>query len=223
MPLRKVLIATPCYDGRTDVWFNHSLNESIKLAARHEVDLCPVYMSYDALIQRARNDLVRLAVESDMQDLIFIDSDQGWEPEWILKLLSYPVDVVGGAVRKKSDAEQYNVRAKLPIPMDPATGLLIVEGLGTGFLRLSRKAFMALWNGSQEYRNEGRTCRMVFDVRIVDGELVSEDNIVSMKLKASGIPVHLDPSMTCDHIGAKRWTGDFAKWLAGFQPVQGAE
>jgi hypothetical protein len=212
--VRKVLIATPCYDGRTDVWFNHSLNDSIKLAAKHGIDLCPVYLSYDALIQRARNDLVRLAVESDCEALIFIDSDQAWEPEWILRLLAYPVDVVGGAVRKKSDAEAYNVRATLPIHREEATGLLVVDGLGTGFLKLSRKAFTALWDGSEEYRNEGRSCRMVFDVRVVNGELVSEDNIVSLKLKAAGIPVHLDPSMTCAHIGAKKWTGDFGKWLA---------
>jgi hypothetical protein len=212
--MRKVLIATPCYDGRTDVWFNHSLNESIKLAAKHGIDLCPVYLSYDALIQRARNDLVRIAVEDDFADLIWIDSDQAWEPEWLLRLLAYPVDCVGGAVRKKSDTELYNVRAKAPISVDPATQLLIVDGLGTGFLRMSRKAFTALWEGSEEYRNEGRTCRMVFDVRVIDGELVSEDNIVCAKLKAAGIPVHLDPSMTCAHIGAKKWTGDFAKWLA---------
>jgi hypothetical protein len=212
--LRKVIIGTPCYDGRTDVWFNHSLNDSIKLAAKHGIDLCPIYLSYDALIQRARNDLVRLAVESDCEALIFIDSDQAWEPEWILRLLAYPVDVVGGAVRKKSDAELYNVRATLPIPRDEATGLLTVDGLGTGFLRLSRKAFTALWDGSEEYRNEGRTCRMVFDVRVVNGELVSEDNIVCTKLKEAGFAVYLDSSMTCAHIGAKKWTGDFAKWLA---------
>ena len=110
--MRKVMIATPAHDGLTDVFYNNSLNETIKLICRcyPEIDIFPVYIANDSLVQRARNDLVRMALYEAFHDLIFIDGDQEWAPEWIPKLLSHKVDVVGGAVVKKSDHISYNVR-----------------------------------------------------------------------------------------------------------------
>ncbi len=61
---------------------------------------------------------------------------------------------------------------------------------------------------------------MIFDVRVVDGRLMSEDNVMCDKLRAAGIDVWLDPRITCPHIGAKRYTGNFAAWLAKLQSEQ---
>ena len=135
----------------------------------------PVYMSYDSLVQRARNDLVRLALDEKFDDLIFIDSDQEWNPEWIFKLLEHDVDVVGGTVVKKSDQPMYNVKALRSGLKQEKNGLMEVEAIGTGFLRISSKALKSVWDVSPEYVNENKKCRMVFDVQLVDGELVSED------------------------------------------------
>lgn len=209
---RRVLIGTPCYDGRTDVWYNFSMNETIKMAVAKGITLDVVYMSYDALIQRARNDLVSLAVSHGYDDLIFIDSDQQWNPEWIFGLLDAPMDVVGGAVVKKSDREAYNVRCS-NIPDRHGSRWMPVDGLGTGFLRLSSVAFRDVWDHSESYINEGRQCRMVFDVQIVDGQLVSEDNVVCTKLISLGYRIFVDTEMTCAHVGHKKWEGNFAAFL----------
>lgn len=209
--MRRVLIGTPCYDGRTDVWYNDSLNNTIRIAKQHHIQLDVVYMSYDSLVQRARNDIVKLAVAHEFDDLIFIDSDQGWESEWVFRLLKHPVDVVGGAVPKKTDAQElYNVRINdLSACHLPLSTLISVDGIGTGFLRLSKKALLSLWWEAEPYRNEGKESRMVFDVRVVNGELVSEDNVACNKLKELGFQIWLDRTMTCSHIGIKKWTGDF--------------
>lgn len=210
--LRQVMIGTPCYDGKVDCLFADSLVGTLKMAS--EVNICPVYMPHEALIQRARNDLLNLAVESGVDDLIFIDSDQAWKPEWFFRLLSHPVDVVGGAVRKKSDAESYNVRStKFPIPVDQATGLLQVDSVGTGFLRLSKLALRSAWFAAPEYRDGKKTSRMAFDVRVIDGQLHSEDTVFCGSLKALGFHIHVDPTITCSHVGSKTWTGDFASYL----------
>jgi hypothetical protein len=50
---------------------------------------------------------------------------------------------------------------------------------------------------------------MVCDIQIVDGQLVSEDNVVMRKLAELGFDVWLDPRMTCCHIGTKKFYGDF--------------
>jgi len=219
--MRRVLIGTPCYDGKTDVWYNDSLNNSIRLALKMDIDLQVVYMAYDSLVQRARNDIVKLAIENDFDDLVFIDSDQGWKPESLFRMLDHPVDVVGAPVPKKTDAQEiYNVRINniaqfgTPYTWDyPTNGLIPVDGIGTGMLRLSKKALQDLWNISEVYRNEGRESRMVFDIKIVNGDLVSEDNIVCNKLKDLGYPIYVDRTMTCSHIGVKKWEGNFEKYL----------
>jgi hypothetical protein len=210
---RRVLIATPAYDGRLDVWYTNSLVNTIRLAQANDIFVHPVFMSYDALIQRARNDLFALAVEGKYDDMIFIDSDMEWNPLWILELLKREEDVVGGTARKKTDdAEVYVVKAK-DLSVYPENQLIKCEGLGTGFVKLSRRAFTALWSASPEYRNEGKVRRMVCDVKIVDGELYSEDTVLFKKLGDLGFDCWLDPKMTCNHIGTKKFVGNFESYM----------
>jgi hypothetical protein len=201
----KVLIATPAHDGRLDVWYTTSLVNSVRIAQENGIFLHPVFMSYDALVQRARNDLFRLGLDYDA--VIWIDSDLEWNPMWIMELLASDKDVIGGTYRKKTDdAELYTVKTKNLAAED---GLIKVDGLGLGFVKMSKKAIADLWEASEPYENEGRECRMVCDIGIIDGQLVSEDNVVMRKLAELGFDVWLDPRMTCCHIGTKKFYGNF--------------
>jgi glycosyltransferase involved in cell wall biosynthesis len=171
-----------------------------------------MWVSFDALIQRARNDTIHLALEGEFDDLIWIDSDIEWQPEWFFKLLDYPVDVVGGTYRKKGDREEYVVR--VPGLVDPTTGLMEVQGLGTGFLRMNRKAMQYLWDSNKSYidKKDNKERRMIFDVIITNDDLMSEDIYALQKLIDGGFKIWLDPSMTCSHIGPYKFQGDFVTW-----------
>ena len=212
-PPLKVLIATPAHDGRLDVWYTTSVVNSVRVAQANNIFLHPVFMSYDALVQRARNDLFRLAVEGEYDHMIFIDGDLEWSPLWILELLSKPEDVIGGTYRKKTDdAEMYVVKTKNLELSD--NGLIKVAGLGTGFMKMTRKAFMALWESSEPYQNEGREGRLVCDIKIVDGDLCSEDVVLCQKLTDLGYDLWLAPHMTCVHIGTKKFYGNFEDFMS---------
>ena len=210
--IRKVLIATPALDGRLDVWYTNSLVNSIRLAQANGIFLHPVFMSYDALIQRARNDLFKLAVEGEYDDMIWIDSDMEWDPVWIMQMLESKEDVLGGTARKKTDDAEIYV-AKTKDLTYHENGFIKCEGLGTGFVKLSREAFTALWEISPEYNNGDRSCRMVCDVQIVDGELYSEDTVLFKKLNELGFDCWLDPKMTCGHVGTKKFMGNMADYI----------
>jgi hypothetical protein len=218
---RRVLIGTPCYDGRIEVWYANSLVQTIKIAEKMNIEITPIWLSYDALVQRARNDLMGIMIEAGFDDIVFIDADIDWQPEDFFKLLNYPVDVVGGTYPKKGDLEQYV--AKIIDPQrarDSATGLLSTEGLGTGFLRMSRAAVQYLWDTCVPYqeRDQGKDRRWIFDVIIDDnGELVSEDILACQRLIEGGFPIWLDISITCGHTGVKRFTGNFESWFARLQ------
>lgn len=214
--MRKVLIGTPSYDGKVDVWFANSLVNTIRLTPPDTV-IVPVYMAYDSLVQRARNDLVKLALEEGFDDLIFIDSDVEWNPEWINKLLNYDEDVVGGTYPKKSDNLQFPVKALPDGLVANDNGLIEVEGMPTGFLRLSRAALQKVWDVSDEYQNESKTCRMVFDIKVMDGQLVSEDVVFCRKWRDLGGKVYLDPSMTCNHVGVKKYQANFMEYIKALE------
>ena len=217
--MRKVLIATPSYDGRIDVWYANSLTKSIVLGLQNDILFQPVYMSYDALIQRARNDLLAIAVKNDFDDIIWIDSDIEWDPEWLLKLLSYEEDVVGGTYPRKSVEETYVVKCAPEDLVVNDKGLIPVQGLGTGFLRMSKAAFTYLWDNSEPYTHNGEDKRWAFNVSIIDGDIISEDIQVCQKLIEGGFQVYLDPTLTCNHIGSLKFSGNFEQWM---QVVKGA-
>jgi glycosyltransferase involved in cell wall biosynthesis len=212
--MRRVLIGTPSYDGRIDVWFANSLIETVKQAEKKGIFVHAIYTSYDSLIQRARNSLIKLAIDGKYDDLFFIDSDTEWEPDWFFNLLERPEPIVGGALIKKTEKEGYTVKLldkKLKYSEDKK--LLQVDGVGTGFMKVSKFAFDKLWLASDPYTSEGEQHRMVFDIKVENGDLISEDYVLCNKWKSLGYKVWLDPTITCNHIGVKKFKGNFKKFI----------
>ena len=212
--MRRVLIGTPSYDGRIDVWFANSLVQTVKMAEKKGIFVHAIYTSYDSLVQRARNSLIKLAIDGGYDDLFFIDSDTEWEPEWFFNLLNRPEPIVGGALIKKTDKEGYTVKLvdkKLKYSQDKK--LIEVDGVGTGFMKVSKFALDKLWEISDEYTSEGEKHRMVFDIKVENGDLISEDYILCNKWKSLGYKVWLDPTITCNHIGIKKFKGNFENFI----------
>jgi hypothetical protein len=212
--MRRVLIGTPSYDGRVDVWFANSLIQTVKIAEKKGIYVHAIYVSYDSLIQRARNSLFRLALQGGYDDLFFIDSDCEWDPEWFFSILDRPEPIVGGALIKKTDKEGYTVKLtnkKLNYSND--NKLIEVDGVGTGFMKVSRFALEKLWEISDAYMSEGEEHRMICDIKVENGDLISEDYVIANKWKGLGYKVWLDPTITLNHIGTKKYKGDFAKFI----------
>jgi len=212
--MRRVLIGTPSYDGRADVWFMDSLISTIRMSIDMGIHVHIIYTAYDSLIQRARNHLFQIAVDDGWDDLFFIDSDTRWEPEWFFRVLERPEPIVGAALVKKSEKEGYTVRLLGKELRRSEDGALIeVDGVGTGFLRITRFALEKLWGVSEPYDSEGKEHRMVCDIKVVNRELISEDYILANKWRSLGYKLWIDPSITIGHIGTKKYEGDFQKFI----------
>lgn len=213
---RKVLIGTPTLDGKLDVWYCNSLLQTVKMGEELGVFVHAIYPSYDSLLQRSRNSLVKLALEQEFDDLFFIDSDVEWNPEWVFNVLNTPEPVVGGSLVKKSDTKEgYTVRLNSnEITYNSTKTLIEVTGVGTGFLKVSKFALQKLWDKCTPYFDETGEHRMIFDITIdKNGELVSEDYTMCNTWREMGYKVWLDPTITCNHIGVKKWEGNFASFL----------
>ena len=212
--MKKVLIGTPSYDGRIDTWFADSLVRTVKESISRKIQVDAIYPSYDSLIQRARNDLFRMALEGQYDTLFFIDSDTEWEPEWFFRLLERPEPIVGGSLVKKSETEGYTVKiTNKELKYSEDKKLLEVDGVGTGFLKVDRFALDKLWLMSEPYLHDSKDNRMVFDIKIENGDLISEDYIMCSKWKSLGYKVWLDPTITCNHNGVKKYKGNLQNFL----------
>lgn len=210
---RIVVIGTPTYDGKLDVFYVDSLIKTIDLCAKNNIIVYPLFIAYDSLLVRARNDIFASAYLNGVDDLVFIDADEGWKPEDFLKLLSHPVDLVGGTARRKSDKETYAIKinVKEGLAID-SNGLISVEGVGSGFTRLTKRCMSILWENTVPYIDKGVEKRSIYNVTIENGDMISEDINMCKKWRELGEKVYFDPSITCDHIGIKKYSGDFISW-----------
>lgn len=236
----RVLLATPSYDGRFDVRYVDSLLQTNELCIRNNIQILPYFLCYDSLIQRARNDYFRTAYQTGVDVLFFIDSDIGWNPQDFVKLVLSDKDMIGGTYRKKTDNEELyafkavgNTQKDFKIVPD-ADGLLEVSGLGCGFLKLSRKCIVELFESEKNYyTNDADTggamkitknvCECVINS---NNNFVSEDIIMGFKWQQLGYKVYLDTNIDLVHVGAKDYTGSVREWLSNWkrrfdnQPVQ---
>ena len=73
-----------------------------------------------------------------------------------------------------------------------------------------------LWDSSEKYidSKDNKERRMIFDIAIKDSKLHSEDINMFEKLTSGGFDVWLDTTITCNHIGPKKFIGDFSKWVS---------
>lgn len=213
--MKKVLIATPCYDGKVSVWYADSIIKMSILGLEKGISFYPVFLSFDALLERARNDLVSIAVEGNFDDILWIDADTYWDPEKAISLVESKEDVIGFPVIKKSLLkEEYNIYIENNVLERISSGDIIdVDSIGTGFLKMSKSAYMYLWDSSEEYLSNDKKARKVFEIQVKNGLLFSEDTVVCQKLKAGGFKILVDTSFTCDHSGTQIYTGDFSLYI----------
>lgn len=168
-------------------------------------------------VDDARNSLVRQFLASCCTDLIFIDADVLFKPADLAQLLTFDRDIVAGVYPRKSDPENYPVRHlnKSELWAEP-DGLLEVEGVPTGFLRIRRYVLELLTVSSRRYfEQEGDTTQaaQIFE-RITDGlTRFSGDYAFCRKARAAGFKIFIDPRMSFGHIGEREWTGCYGDYL----------
>ncbi|MBL8629654.1 MAG: hypothetical protein JNM81_08505 [Rhodospirillaceae bacterium] len=151
-----VMIATPCYGGLVTHGFTTSLLRLMPVAQKSGINLIVNLSGGDALITRARNNMVAEFLRSKASHLMFIDADISFDPEQFIKLVVANKDVTAALYPAKAyDWAELPGRVRSGEPLDKA-GLHYVaeqcvgdqlkfdgdfvtaEYVGTGFLLIKR-------------------------------------------------------------------------------------
>lgn len=202
------------------------------------VDLC--ILSGNCHVDDSRNFLVRQFLNTKCDEFVFIDADVVAKRYDLIRLVNHNRDVVAGIYPFKADEEGYPVILKDGDINPEADGLIEVDHVPTGFLKIKRHVLETLarkapkFYGKQENRDSTKPIPRIFarthvpweDREPVDpdpekpwyecgtfGDQFGGDYWFSKLWLAEGGKIYVDPNFTLSHIGEKEWTGCIGGWL----------
>lgn len=228
-PLRKVMIATPTYDGKTTAGFTRALVDTILQAATQRILVRWWPQPGIPYLTVARNKCVREFLASDADDLVFIDSDVTWEPAGFLRLLTWDKDFVAGVYPYKRLPESYPVKYAFDdqhaLKQCPQTNLIECDYVPSGFLRLRRAVFdrmIAALGGEDalrivEYDHHGAELGRylcLFETPKRGERYLGEDvDFCRLWRDKAGGQVWCDPELRFWHTGPRSYEGHLADYL----------
>ena len=204
----KVMFGTPTFDKSLSVDYHMSMLETVAVLWHAGIDCVSQVQAGLQFIDLARNRIVDAFKKSDCTDLLFIDSDQGWDAKVLPRILSYDEDIVCALPPKKCDPPEFHSNA---MTGRMRNGLFeSLEG-GTGFMRIRRSAFRAMDLAYPDLKSSDRENPEVpyFQTGIHQGGFLGEDMFFSRKWVAMGKSIWIDPDVTFTHRGSKAWKGNF--------------
>lgn len=199
---QKVLLATTAYDS-PDASYTASIQASREALSAAGIANTYLLLSGNCHVDDARNTVVKEFLNSDCTDLVFLDADVSWEPGDLVRLCRHDCDLVGGVYPKRttSHAEPMPVRA-LPGQSEPdANGLLEVDGLPTGFMRIRRHVLERLAGEAAQWRtSEHDMLPIIFERGAPPGEpRRSGDLFFCWKWRGLGGRIFADADLRLGH------------------------
>lgn len=210
----KVAIAIPAYGDQVSVATLNGVALTFGLFFKHGIQAA-LLTSNDSILHKNRNILVDMFLDSGADYLIFIDSDMGFAPESVLRLIASAkvmnADIIGAAGLQKTESRRFCCELLYPLQMHNGTNLIQAAGIGTAFLLISRKVLEHLAYPAVKFKISPASEKFyaqIFENEIdEEGNFWSEDYSFCRKARKAGFSVWLDPSIELSHIGKKEWKG----------------
>lgn len=150
-------------------------------------------------LEKARNGIHNKFLKSGLPHLMMLDSDIWFPPDTIERLVAHNLPIVGGWYKDKNAEDHHPTvydwvedQEGLAIfrhRKEAGEGLEKVDGMGAGCWLMSREAALAL--GEDPYGKN-----------IAGG---GEDMKLCRRLMELNIPLHVDWSLNCAHVGVGFW------------------
>lgn len=160
-----------------------------------------VFLRSSSVLPQLRNMLVRDALDWGADYILWIDSDQKFRDDALLRLLTLNLPVVGANYPRRLppyEATAIGLDGQLVTSSAQAAEALAVEpvaSLGLGFCLMSTTIFETL---AQAARAQGRDMWPLFNVEMIgDGSrVVGEDVFFFRRLAEANVPVHVDHAVS---------------------------
>jgi len=218
--MEKIFIAVPAADDKIFNICVDSLFKNINFLREKGYDTVLYLHPANIYIEKARNICVKKFLESDCTDLVFVDSDLGFDEDTIWKLFRYDKQIVGGAYPYKRD--ELNFPAVVDFShgnncKEESTGLVYADILPTGLLRIKKEVFDAMIvNQVYPVIKDVEGIYTFFQTGILfkdDLNYYGEDVAFSKAWKQVKGEIFIVPDINFVHVGLKRFQGNYHEWL----------
>ena len=225
---QKVLLATTAYDN-PDAAYTFSIQRSRQALSEAGIPSSYLLLSGNCHVDDARNVVCQEFLLSDCTELIFLDADVSWEPECLVELCGYDCDIVGGVYPyRREEKKNMPLRMIEGIFEPDESGLLQVEGLPAGFMRIKRHVIEHLEKDADKFWNhpdKRSKVPILFERYFQNGTRWGGDIHFCNKWRATGGKVfavyemrlgHTGKSIITDSLGAalRRQRGDTLRYVA---------
>lgn len=181
----------------------------------------PVYSTVirnESDVQQGRNRCFAHFLASPCSHMLFIDSDIGFSPDAVFRLIAHDRPIVGATYAKKAMGEPQYAVSTMPTMESTDAGLIEVGGLPGGFLMVQRGAAERLAGAYRDLHftaqdgdpsTEGWRGHLynLFGAEMAEGTRWSEDLAFCRRWRAIGGRVWLDPHILLEHWGMARFAG----------------
>lgn len=173
-----ITIATPMYGGQCTGVFAKSLANSVVALKEAGIDVAFIDLYNESLITRARNTLTHIFLTNKSDYLLFIDADQSFRAEDIIRMVKHDKDIIAApvpmkgfnwenirkaAIDGKQDLSRYSGLFNINfepgfLQNNPTIDLAQpVEVLyaGSGMMMIKRSVFEAVADQAGEYTYDG--------------------------------------------------------------------
>lgn len=157
------------------------------------------HLDHESDIARGRGKLLTEVLANSRADaFLWIDDDIVFTRDDFDTIVRAPVDIIGGHYVLRHDS-QTPCYGTLDVPLHTDPRIVAVDVIGTGFLRMTRRAL-------EDMRPGMPVCDSFthwFPAGIYDGKYQSEDYAFCQHAWAAGIPVYVHHGVRLGHVGSQ--------------------
>lgn len=213
----RVFLATPAYSGLSAA-YTYALFASQQELIENGINANFEIMAENCHVDDSRNVLVRDFLETDCDMLVFLDADLRWSPSDLVKLIKHEADIVAGIYPLKEKDESYPVRLFQGEIWANSQGLVEVEAVPTGFLKISRKVLQKLADKAPGFYGKADTSErmkvpLIFERTMENSTRWGGDYTFCRKAAQEGFKIWIDPEMTFEHSGDWQFNGCYGDYL----------
>lgn len=170
-------------------------------------------------ISHARATMLRKALDTQADAVVFIDHDISWRPQDLVKLIATEGDVVAGTYRFKKDEEEYMaciVTDANARPVLRPDGNMRADKVPAGFLKVTKEAVDRFMGAYPEliYGHRYNPSVDLFNHGAHAGVWYGEDYSFSRRWRECGGEIVLVPDLDLDHHAeTKAYPGNFHRFM----------
>lgn len=210
---RKIMLATTSYES-PEASYTFSIQSSRQ--ALHDAGFQTAYylLQGNCHVDDARNDIACKFLASDCDALVFLDADVSWQPEDLVRLCQSNRDLIGGIYPHRTELGQ----EKVPVRMKHGAlleddGTVEVEGLPTGFMKISRRCLETVAKDCESFVHENEERKLIFQRTLMHGTRWGGDLHFCNLWRAAGGKLYADYEMVLGHAAKSVISGSLGSYV----------